>query len=306
MGRLIAIGDIHGCSQTLEAMLQRLALDRTDTLIVTGDLSAKGIDSKGVHEKMLGLQERGVDLILLIGNHELMLLALQRFIGASIRLPDVPEELLHEGEITFLMRSNGGWATLKSYDFDGVDDRNIWAFDCDDPREHFLRVAETIRQLDWILPGPHLELLSKCKTYHIDRNCLFVHAGLSPGFLRFSTAKEAVDAQLRSDARELCWARDWLGTRPAFPELLVHGHTPLSCLFSFIESTDPWRDQELVFKSVPHAGALNLDSGAFTESGHLTAVEIPEDGDPAKIKFIRVARIDPVERDRLWYVNLTS
>jgi serine/threonine protein phosphatase 1 len=113
----------------------------------------------------------------------------------------------------------------------------------------------------------------------------------------------AVESQIEADARELCWNRDWLGQTPGFPELIVHGHTPLSYLYSYISDTSPWRDNDLVFKSVVHNGALNLDSGVFLEAGHLTAVEIPENGSPADFDFIRVARIDPVCKDRLWHLD---
>lgn len=306
MGRLIAMGDIHGCAQTLKAMIDRLALAPGETLLVTGDFSAKGIDSNGVHQQLVDLRQRDVNLILLVGNHELMLLALQRFIGAEFELPYIPNEMLAEAEMAFLIRGNGGWATLKSYGFDRVDERCMWAFEGDDPGEHFSRVSKTLKRVDWTLPKEHLELLSTCRTHHIERNCLFVHAGLHPQFLQAGTAEAAIEAQLRDSAMELCWGREWLGIRPAFPELLVHGHTPLSCLFSYVENTEAWKDDELVFKSVVSAGALNLDSGAFLDSGHLTAVEIPETGDSTQLNFIRVPRLDPVQKDELWYVNFTS
>ena len=113
----------------------------------------------------------------------------------------------------------------------------------------------------------------------------------------------AVESQIEEDASDLCWNRDWLGQTPGFPELIVHGHTPLCYLYSFISDTSPWRDGDLVFKSVVHNGALNLDSGVFLEAGHLTAVEIPENGCPSDFRFIRVPRMDPVCKDRLWHLN---
>ena len=83
----------------------------------------------------------------------------------------------------------------------------------------------------------------------------------------------------------------------------MHGHTPLCYLYSWIPDTSPWQDGDLVFKSVVHNGALNLDSGVFLEAGHLTAVEIPENGCPSEFRFIRIPRIDPVSKDRLWHLN---
>jgi serine/threonine protein phosphatase 1 len=126
---------------------------------------------------------------------------------------------------------------------------------------------------------------------------------MRPAHLGVDEVHRAIDSQLEDDARELCWNREWLGLTPGFPELVVHGHTPLCYLYSYIPDTTPWRDIDLVFKSVIKNGALNLDSGVFLEAGHLTAVEIPEDGCPSEFRFIRVPRLDPVCKDRLWYLN---
>lgn len=303
MGRFIAVGDIHGCSQTLAKLLEILDLGPGDTFLATGDLSSKGEDSQGVHEQLLGLEGRGVRLIVLLGNHELMLLAMQRMVGAELDLSEYPESLFRGAEISALVRSNETWATLKSYGLECAEDPELWAFRHDNPQSHFESVSERLKQLDWKLPQSHLDLLCRCQTHHIERNCLFVHSGIEPTHLRAGNAHQAVQAQIHQDARELCWNRDWLGQTPGFPELVVHGHTPLCYLYSFVSDTMPWRDDELVFKSVIHNGALNLDSGVFLEAGHLTAVEIPEDGRHGEFRFLRIPRLDPVCKDRLWYMN---
>ncbi|MEQ9408005.1 MAG: metallophosphoesterase [Fuerstiella sp.] len=303
MSRFIAVGDIHGCSKTLAQLLEILDLQPGDTLLSTGDLSSKGEDSKGVHEQLLNLEQRGVNLILLLGNHEVMLLAMQQLVGANVDLTAFPESIFEGAEVSFLIRSNETWATLKSYGLEKAEDPEFWAFRPRDPGRHFEKVAERLRSLDWKLPQPHLDLLCRCRTHHIERNCVFVHSGIQPAYLCLSDAHSAVDAQLKKDAKQLCWNRDWLGHTPGFPETIVHGHTPLFFLYSWIPDTTPWQDGDLVFKSIVHNGALNLDSGACLEAGHLTAVEIPEDGCPSEFRFIRVPRIDPVSRDRLWHLN---
>lgn len=297
------MGDIHGCSQTLAKLLGILQLRPGDTLLSTGDLSSKGEDSQGVHTQLLSLEEGGVNLIVLLGNHEAMLLAMQKMIGANVDLTAFPESIFRGAHVNFLMRSNETWATLKSYGLEMAEDPGFWAFRGDDAARHFEDVAHRLSSVEWKLPQSHLDLLCRCKTHHIERNCLFVHSGLQPAHLRIPDVKRAVDAQLDDDARALCWNRDWLGQSPGFPEVVVHGHTPLCYLHSWISNTNPWRDSDLIFKSVVHNGALNLDSGVFLETGHLTAVEIPEDGCPSEFRFIRVPRIDPVSKDRLWYKN---
>lgn len=303
MGRFVAVGDIHGCSQTLAKLLEILDLEPGDTLLSTGDLSSKGEDSRGVHSQMLELEQRGVNVIVLLGNHELMLLAMQRSVGANVDLDAYPESLFRGAAISFLMRDNETWATLKSYGLESADDPELWAFRHDDPQRHFDNVSQTLNNIDWKLPQAHLDLLCRCKTHHIERNCLFVHSGIRLAHVKMADVHRAVDAQLQDDARELCWNRESLGHQPGFPELMVHGHTPLSYLHSFVPDTAPWRDDELVFKSVIHNGTLNLDSGVFLEAGHLTAVEIPEDGHGPDFHFIRVPRLDPVCKDRLWHLN---
>lgn len=303
MSRFIAVGDIHGCSQTLARMLEILDLGPDDTLLSTGDLSSKGEDSRGVHQQFIDLQQRGVRVIILLGNHELMLLAMQRALGADVDLGNFPERLFEGADTSFLMRENETWATLKSYGLPGAETPELWAFRRDDPRQRLETVIQHLEPSDWLLPQDHLDLLCSCKTHHVERNCLFIHSGLDPVNLKMVNVQHAIEAQLAADAREICWTRSWLGKRPGFPELIVHGHTPLSYLHSYVPDTTPWRDQELVFKSVVHDGALNLDSGVFLESGHLTAVEIPESSAPEAIEFIRVPRIDPVCKDRLWHFN---
>ena len=296
MSRFVAVGDIHGCSQTLAKLLDILDLGPGDTFLSTGDLSSKGEDSQGVHAQMLGLEEHGVNVVVLLGNHEAMLLAMQQMVGADVDLTAFPETIFRGADISFFMRANETWATLKSYNLEGANEPDYWAFRYDNPQQHFEKVSERLADVDWKLPQAHLDLLCRCKTHHVERNCLFVHSGISPTHLRMDDVRQAVDSQIETDARELCWNRDWLGQKPGFPELVIHGHTPLSFLYSYIPNTTPWRDGDLVFKSVVHNGALNLDSGVFLEAGHLTAVEIPAEGCPADFDFIRVPRIDPSVR----------
>lgn len=303
MSRFVAVGDIHGCSQTLAKMLEILDLAPGDTFLSVGDLSSKGEDSRGVHEQLVSLEKSGVNLIVLLGNHEVMLLAMQRAAGANVDLSAFPESIFRGADVSSMMRSNETWATLKSYGREVAEIREFWAFRHDDPVNHFETVAPKLDCEDWRLPADHLDLLSRCKTHHIARNCLFVHSGLLPKFLQMDSAQRAVSSQIEEDARDLCWSRKSLGQTPGFPELVVHGHTPLCYLYSFVPDTTPWRDNDLVFKSAVHNGAINLDSGVFLESGHLTAVEIPESGCPSEIRFLRVPRLGPVCKDRLSYVN---
>jgi serine/threonine protein phosphatase 1 len=72
-GRLIAIGDIHGCHQEFAELLDRLSLAPDDRLILVGDLVNRGPDSNRVID--LAIEHRALALL---GNHEARLLAFRR------------------------------------------------------------------------------------------------------------------------------------------------------------------------------------------------------------------------------------
>jgi serine/threonine protein phosphatase 1 len=81
MPRTIAIGDIHGCSQALEAVLRAVGPKPDDTVVTMGDYVDRGPDSRGVVERLLALASE-CRLVPLMGNHEIMLLdALDRGIA---------------------------------------------------------------------------------------------------------------------------------------------------------------------------------------------------------------------------------
>jgi serine/threonine protein phosphatase 1 len=68
-GRLIAIGDIHGCHVEFSELLARLSPTREDRVILLGDLVNRGPDSARVVDLA-----REIGAVSLLGNHELRLL----------------------------------------------------------------------------------------------------------------------------------------------------------------------------------------------------------------------------------------
>ncbi|MDF3058480.1 MAG: metallophosphoesterase [Rariglobus sp.] len=72
-GRIIAIGDIHGCHQEFAELLERLELTKDDRLILVGDLINRGPDSCKVID--LARQHRALSLL---GNHELRMLTYRK------------------------------------------------------------------------------------------------------------------------------------------------------------------------------------------------------------------------------------
>jgi serine/threonine protein phosphatase 1 len=71
--RTIAIGDIHGCSEALRALIAAIDPQPADTIVTLGDYIDRGPDSRGVIDAILELEKR-CRVVPLLGNHELMLL----------------------------------------------------------------------------------------------------------------------------------------------------------------------------------------------------------------------------------------
>lgn len=96
-GRILAIGDIHGCSRALQTLLDAVRPVADDTIVVLGDLIDRGPDSKAVVDKLL-LLSRQCTLIGICGNHEEMML-----------------QSLERGSPRLLWIGAGADATLRSY-----------------------------------------------------------------------------------------------------------------------------------------------------------------------------------------------
>ena len=81
-GRILAIGDVHGCDAALGTLIDQLAIVPEDTVILLGDLCDRGPDTKGVIDRLMELSGR-CDFRLILGNHDEMML------GAFGRGPNV-------------------------------------------------------------------------------------------------------------------------------------------------------------------------------------------------------------------------
>jgi len=85
-GRLIAIGDIHGCHQEFADLLERIEFSPEDQLVLLGDLVNRGPDSCRVID--LARQHRAISLL---GNHELRLLNYRKT-GDKMYLKETDED----------------------------------------------------------------------------------------------------------------------------------------------------------------------------------------------------------------------
>ena len=98
-GRLIAIGDVHGCCHALDKLLEEILPTADDRIVFLGDLVDQGKESREVLERILQLRQQ-CEVVLIQGNHEEMMYAAR------------------ESEAALRYWENcGGVATLNSYRF---------------------------------------------------------------------------------------------------------------------------------------------------------------------------------------------
>src|SRR6185295_6249873 len=126
MPRSFAIGDIHGCIDEVNVLLDGLRPAADDTLVFLGDYIDRGPSPKAVIDRLLRLRREGPRCIFLRGNHEDMFLD---FLGLGGRFGEA-----------FLY--NGGAATLRSYGLEGGEGEEVARRM---PEEHlaFLRELQT-------------------------------------------------------------------------------------------------------------------------------------------------------------------
>jgi serine/threonine protein phosphatase 1 len=140
--RTFVIGDIHGCVDEVDRLLDAVAPATSDTVVFLGDYIDRGPSSRAVIDRMLRLRHEGPRCVFLKGNHEDMFLAYMGEAGAY-------------GE-AFLF--NGGEATLRSYHLEGHQPGSV---------------AKR-------LPEDHLQFLRSLEMRFRQGPFLCVHAGVAP------------------------------------------------------------------------------------------------------------------------------
>ena len=65
-----AIGDLHGCYHSFEKLLSKIGLNNDDELFLIGDLVDRGPYSRQIIDKVFDLQNSGIRVEVLRGNHE--------------------------------------------------------------------------------------------------------------------------------------------------------------------------------------------------------------------------------------------
>ena len=129
IGRTLAVGDIHGCSTQLEALLLGVVPTPSDNFVFLGDFVDRGPDSAGVISRVLTLS-RSHRATALKGNHEQMML-----------------EARTSNDKRADWLSNGGDATLRSYG-------GIHATLADIPSDHWKFIEEQL--VDYLETDSHI------------------------------------------------------------------------------------------------------------------------------------------------------
>lgn len=142
MGKIFAIGDIHGCHEKLAELMNQVDLDPAqDTLVFIGDYIDRGKNPKGVVDYVIDLKKDVKNVVCLKGNHESMFL-----------------NYYDHGLDEMLFLENGGRETLLSYG---------------DPGPWYEKRI--------FLPADHRDFFNRLQLCYETDEYIFVHAGLRPG-----------------------------------------------------------------------------------------------------------------------------
>lgn len=191
--RLYAVGDIHGRLDLLTRLLAMIEQDaalypkRLKKLIFLGDYIDRGVDSRGVLQRLIGGFGSKLEPVFLRGNHDDRLM---RFLDGDLSVGPAWLEL-------------GGAATLASY---GVNPFSGGKGD---------RLKHLHAELSKVFPAEHRAFLDNTLFAVTYGDYYFVHAGVKPGV--------KLEHQKPEDQM---WIRgEFLDHPKGMGKMIVHGHT---------------------------------------------------------------------------------
>jgi len=194
---IYCIGDIHGNVIALNSLVMKVPFLNEDTIVFLGDYIDRGPDSKQVLNYLISFSKVfGCKTIFLKGNHEQMYLDYESGIFADIWL------------------GNGGYATMKSYDYISGD---TW---------------------DFRMPKEHVDFLCKLHLYYETDDYFFVHAGIDP--------RKPIEKQTEDN---FLWIRDlFINSEHKLDKTIVYGHTPTISFKPRMQTKKIGLDTGLAFK----------------------------------------------------------
>lgn len=190
-----AIGDVHGCADLLNPLLESLFEEilrqpsSRSRLVMLGDYVDRGPRSNLVLQTLATLKERSpIEVRFLMGNHD------ETFL-----------QFLSDPQVGATWCEFGGRETLMSYGVEPPafrDEAQVWS-----------QVQAEFRAA---VPQRHVDFLKALELSCVYGDFAFVHAGLRPGV--------ALEHQSQ---RDLLWIREgFLGDPRRLDHHVVHGHTP--------------------------------------------------------------------------------
>ncbi len=148
MAKKWVIPDIHGCARTLKFLIeQQIKPELGDELFFLGDYIDRGPDSKGVIDYVMGLEQAGHNLTLLMGNHE----------DYCIRAFD--EDKKNKGFLGIRTKTK----VQKEWEVYGGKEA-MESFDADSPRD---------------IPEKYIDWMRKLQYFALTDDYVIVHAGLN-------------------------------------------------------------------------------------------------------------------------------
>lgn len=191
--RIYVIGDVHGCHDLLVELLDKIEAHSSALptaanvhIIQIGDIIDRGPQSAEVLRYLYDVQQRTSRVVVLQGNHEVMML--QALAGEA-------------GMLRAWMRI-GGRDTLRSFGLE--------------PPERGADEERAIARIRRAIPGEWLDWLERLPLTAQSGDYFFCHAGIRPGV--------PLKRQSRNDL--LWIRDQFLEDRTPHPAIIVHGHTP--------------------------------------------------------------------------------
>ena len=188
------IGDIHGMSDLYRKLERHIAAeaDGQPCLIVcVGDVVDRGQDSAGVIDQLMATPPKGLQRLVLMGNHEEMFL-----------------EFLTAPHSKHPWLSYGGRETLASYGIYG------------DPMQGFEIPTKRLRQMiEASIPAEHVSWMRNLPmALNLGGRYFVSHSGIDPN--------KPLEMQT---SRDLMWTRG-MNVAPPEGITVIHGHTPVEAV----------------------------------------------------------------------------
>lgn len=140
------IPDIHGCINTLKALIEELVKpDKSDCIYFLGDYIDRGPDSKGVIDYLRSMKSSGYDCRFLLGNHE------DYFLKAHANEPPSKGFFKKKNSYKKAWFQHGGKEAVKSFGIENLND----------------------------IPADYIEWMQNLEYYIETEDFVFVHAGLN-------------------------------------------------------------------------------------------------------------------------------